>query len=149
MKKMLALFLLILFLICCCITDTTHVTAETTSYPLLVYGGEPEGIISAVAAARKGVKTLLLMNREKPGGLMTYGCLNYLDINQPNLTVLNNCQLISTENSNGIITDIIIKRNNNKKKFKVKRVIDASQNADLAVKAGAPYFRGGSDIGLP
>lgn len=60
------------------------------SYPLVVYGGEPEGVMAAVAAARNGTRTLLIMERNKPGGLMTYGGLNYLDINYgPNGNNLN------------------------------------------------------------
>lgn len=50
-------------------------------YQLVVYGGEPEGVMAAVSAARSGVKTLLVMERDKPGGLMVYGGLNYLDLN--------------------------------------------------------------------
>src|SRR5690554_6301553 len=51
-------------------------------YPLVVYGGEPEGVAAAVAAAREGINTLLILKRDQPGGLMTYGGLNFLDINQ-------------------------------------------------------------------
>ena len=34
------------------------------------------------------------------------------------------------------------------KEIKAEYFIDASQDADLAVLAGAPYFKGGADIGL-
>lgn len=50
-------------------------------FPLVVYGGEPEGVMAAITAAREGIKTLLIMERQEPGGLMTYGGLNYLDLN--------------------------------------------------------------------
>lgn len=36
----------------------------------------------------------------------------------------------------------------NKTTIKAKRFIDATQDADLAVQAGAPYYLGGEDIGL-
>ncbi|MFW6381536.1 MAG: FAD-dependent oxidoreductase [Bacillota bacterium] len=54
---------------------------DVLEVPVVVYGGQPEGIMAAVASARQGVDTLLVMKREHPGGLMTYGGLNYLDLN--------------------------------------------------------------------
>ncbi|MFW6022634.1 MAG: FAD-dependent oxidoreductase [Halanaerobiaceae bacterium] len=61
------------------------------NFSLVVYGGEPEGVTAAISAAREGIKTLLVLNRNKPGGLMTYGGLNFLDINNsPDGTNLNN-----------------------------------------------------------
>ncbi|MGM0420046.1 MAG: FAD-dependent oxidoreductase [Bacillota bacterium] len=50
-------------------------------YHLLVYQAEPEGIAAAVSAARQGLETALIMEREEPGGLFTYGYLNFLDLN--------------------------------------------------------------------
>ncbi len=50
-------------------------------FDLVVYGGQPEGIMAAVAAAREGASTLIILKRKNPGGLMTYGGLNYLDLN--------------------------------------------------------------------
>jgi hypothetical protein len=55
--------------------------AKTDSYPLIVIGGEPEGIAAAVSAARNGVKTLLIEDDEALGGLFTLGRLNFLDMN--------------------------------------------------------------------
>ncbi|TDQ37199.1 FAD-dependent oxidoreductase [Aureibacillus halotolerans] len=49
-------------------------------YDVVVYGGEPEGVAAAVAAARSGANTLLIAERDGLGGLMTYGMLNYLDV---------------------------------------------------------------------
>lgn len=72
MKKYSLWILLVLMLISSTATAGTEV---------LVYGGEPEGIMAAVAAAREGADTVLVMERKEPGGLMTAGGLNYLDLN--------------------------------------------------------------------
>ncbi|MCM3718497.1 FAD-dependent oxidoreductase [Fictibacillus phosphorivorans] len=49
-------------------------------YDVIVVGGEPEGVAAAVASARAGAKTLLLVERGGLGGLFTYGELNFLDL---------------------------------------------------------------------
>lgn len=54
---------------------------ETSDFPLIVVGGEPEGIAAAVSAARNGVKTLLIEDDAALGGLFTLGRLNFLDMN--------------------------------------------------------------------
>jgi len=51
------------------------------AYHVIVAGGEPEGIAAALAAARNGMKVLLVEKREALGGLMTLGMLNFLDQN--------------------------------------------------------------------
>ena len=55
--------------------------AEEINSEILIYSAEPEGVIAAVAAAEEGKKVTLVMTREKPGGLMTYAALNFLDLN--------------------------------------------------------------------
>ncbi|RZT21542.1 FAD-dependent oxidoreductase [Fictibacillus sp. BK138] len=50
------------------------------TYDVIVVGGEPEGVAAAVASARAGAKTLLLVERDGLGGLFTYGELNFLDL---------------------------------------------------------------------
>ena len=55
--------------------------AEKINSDLIVFSAEPEGVTAAVAAAREGKDVTLLMSREKPGGLMTYAGLNFLDLN--------------------------------------------------------------------
>ena len=121
---------------------------------------------------------------------MTYGGLNFLDINQApdgislnkgifaewhaavggkitfsinkatevfeellarekNITVLREVSLISVENKGGQVRDIRIEHQGMVKEIRAEYFIDASQDADLAVIAGAPYFKGGADIGLP
>ncbi|SHK77751.1 FAD dependent oxidoreductase [Desulforamulus aeronauticus DSM 10349] len=60
------------------------------SYEVVVVGGDPEGVAAAVAAARSGVKTLLVDTRPVLGGLMTQGWLNSLDMNYgPGRVILN------------------------------------------------------------
>ena len=53
------------------------------SYDLIVVGTDPEGISAAVSAARNGLKTLLIEDRDREvlGGLMTVGWLNSIDMN--------------------------------------------------------------------
>ena len=51
-------------------------------YHVIVAGGEPEGIAAALAAARNGMKTLLVEEGDALGGLFTLGMLNFLDMNQ-------------------------------------------------------------------
>ncbi|MCK4259458.1 MAG: FAD-dependent oxidoreductase [Halanaerobiales bacterium] len=59
-------------------TESSQVESE---YDLVVYGGDPEGVVAAIAGARNGLKTLLVMEEDGPGGLMVYGALNFLDLN--------------------------------------------------------------------
>jgi hypothetical protein len=174
------------------IYSSTGYTDYTEIYPLIVYGGEPEGIMAAIAAARQGTKTLLIMKRAEPGGLMTYGGLNYLDLNygpdgrglnqnrglfaewhnrvgrdihfsiqeasqvfqemladEDKLTVYSNTELLGLRVQNNEIKEIIISQKEGKKRIGVQMLIDASQDAELAVMADVPCFTGGADIGLP
>lgn len=50
-------------------------------YDVIVVGSDPEGIAAAIGASRSGAKTLLLGKEDGPGGLLTYGMLNTLDMN--------------------------------------------------------------------
>lgn len=50
-------------------------------YDLIVFGAEPEGIAAAIMAARSQMEVLLVETRDGPGGLMTYGMLNTIDMN--------------------------------------------------------------------
>ena len=49
------------------------------SFHVIVAGGEPEGVAAALAAARNGMRTLLVERGNALGGLMTLGMLNSLD----------------------------------------------------------------------
>lgn len=50
-------------------------------YDVIVVGGDPEGVVASISAARNGAKTLLLSAENGLGGLFTYGMLNTLDMN--------------------------------------------------------------------
>lgn len=50
-------------------------------YDLIVFSADPEGIAAAIQAARSNMKVLLVEERDGPGGLMTYGMLNTIDMN--------------------------------------------------------------------
>ncbi len=49
-------------------------------YDVIVMGGDPEGITSAISAARCGGKVLLISEEDGLGGLFTFGMLNTLDM---------------------------------------------------------------------
>ena len=74
LKIIAAVFLLV-------IISSPSYAAENINSDLIVFSAEPEGVTAAVAAAREDKKVILVMNREKPGGLMTYAALNFLDLN--------------------------------------------------------------------
>lgn len=58
------------------------IKSEDGVYDVIVVGSDPEGIAAAVSAARSGGQVLLLGKEEGPGGLLTYGMLNTLDMNR-------------------------------------------------------------------
>ncbi|PXV69341.1 FAD-dependent oxidoreductase [Halanaerobium congolense] len=82
-RESLASILLVTIILLCSFTLNTAAVEKINS-DLIVFSGEPEGVIAAVAAAREGKSVTLLMTREKPGGLMTYAALNFLDLNYDN-----------------------------------------------------------------
>ncbi len=51
-------------------------------YDVIVFGAEPEGVVGAISSARNGLNVLLVEKRDGPGGLMTYGMLNTIDMNR-------------------------------------------------------------------
>ncbi|MFP4662335.1 MAG: FAD-dependent oxidoreductase [Halanaerobiales bacterium] len=78
-------------------------------FSLVVYSGEPEGISAAVTAARQGLDTLLVLHRDKPGGLMTYGGLNFIDLNHsPEGHILNEGFFVEWHNRVGAKTSFSI-----------------------------------------
>ena len=81
--------------------DEMPVKAE---YDVIVFGAEPEGIVTAISAARNNLNVLLVEKRDGPGGLMTYAMLNTIDMNQ-NV----NGELLSK----GIFEEFFAKLNNN------------------------------------
>lgn len=62
------------------------VPAGWPEWDLIVIGADPEGISAAVAAAREGMKVLLVDHRDRVGGLYTVGELNTLDLNYKSRT---------------------------------------------------------------
>lgn len=63
-------------------TPTVAMQAKP-SYDVIVVGTDPEGIAAAIAAARTGLRTLLVDGKDRAilGGLFTLGWLNSLDMN--------------------------------------------------------------------
>jgi len=61
---------------------------EENEYDIIVVGCDPEGIASAVSAARMGAKVLLIGQEDTPGGLLVHGMLNTLDMNWDDETLL-------------------------------------------------------------
>ena len=59
---------------------TTHTYDDNSECDVIVVSGEPAGVAAALAAARNGMKTLLVEEGDALGGLMTLGMLNYLDM---------------------------------------------------------------------
>ncbi len=84
MKKFTALVLLVSFLLTGCQQAGAKVAEKpvfaNTDYDVIVVGGEPEGVVAAVSAARNGMKTLLIEDDAALGGLMTLGQLNFIDM---------------------------------------------------------------------
>ncbi|RAK11147.1 FAD dependent oxidoreductase [Halanaerobium saccharolyticum] len=77
-KKLLNIIITIFLLV---IISSSIYAAESFKTEIVVFSAEPEGVAAAVAAAREGKEVILVMTREKPGGLMTYAALNFLDLN--------------------------------------------------------------------
>lgn len=76
----LVLLLLIILLFPVFSSFNTHATSNFT-YDIVVVGTDPEGISSAIAAARLGKRVLLIDSRRDVGGLYTAGMLCMLDLN--------------------------------------------------------------------
>ncbi|MEW5898956.1 MAG: FAD-dependent oxidoreductase, partial [Bacillota bacterium] len=166
--------------------------ASEASYDLIVAGSDPEGIAAAVSGARNGLRTLLVDTRPEPGGLMTRGWLNSLDMNYgPGGEILNKGIFLEffaqiegdsfdPAAAAGVFRSLLGKEKNLKQLYGVqeitplieragekiflsgvrvvlpsgrpkdlfaRRIIDATQDADLAAAAGVPYTVGLSDCG--
>ncbi|MCM3718481.1 FAD-dependent oxidoreductase [Fictibacillus phosphorivorans] len=68
---------------------------------------------------------------------------------EQNLTLSLNTQLNDVVVEGNTLTGIVLTDEKGQKKtVKAKRFIDSTQDADLAVAANAPFFKGGADIGL-
>ncbi|MEC9490770.1 MAG: FAD-dependent oxidoreductase, partial [Halanaerobiales bacterium] len=80
-KKNKTLLIIIVTFFLAVIISSSIYAVENIKKEITVYAAEPEGVAAAVAAAREGKEVILVMTREKPGGLMTYAALNFLDLN--------------------------------------------------------------------
>ncbi|MGM0445409.1 MAG: FAD-dependent oxidoreductase [Bacillota bacterium] len=80
-KKHILVFLIVIVAIMTLINSSAFAENISLKYDTVVYSGQPSGVFAAVSAARNGMSTLLILKRDNPGGLMTYGGLNYLDLN--------------------------------------------------------------------
>ena len=163
--------------------------ATGASYDVLVAGGQPEGVAAAIAAARQGVKVLLVEERDGLGGLFTYGWLNFIDMNYgpryeiltqgsfltfyhqvggsifdvnvaktvfrdmaahyPNLAVSLNTAFKGPILEGNKLVGIRAVQDGREVAFYAGRVIDATQDADVAAAAGVPFTVGAEDMGEP
>lgn len=68
--------------------------------------------------------------------------------NEKNITLITETEVTSVKKDDNQLSAINIKYANNQYEVKAKTFIDATQDADFAVMAGAPYFVGGEDVGI-
>ncbi|AFK85361.1 MULTISPECIES: FAD-dependent oxidoreductase [Thermoanaerobacterium] len=62
---------------------------DGSQYDVIVVGAEPEGVAAARSAAKNDAKVLIIDKHDGPGGLMTYGMLNTIDMSKgPDGTLL-------------------------------------------------------------
>lgn len=164
------------------------ISVEKDKYDVIVVGSDPEGITAAISAARSGGRVMLLGKEDGPGGLLTYGMLNTLDMNRNSegtiltrgifsefYTAIGNTEsfdvnkaktvfseLISNEKNleyrpnytfskailegNTIVGVTMINKEGKEESFFAKRIIDATQDGDVCVDAGVPYFIGMEDV---
>ncbi len=64
-----------------CVLMAVFYNKKDSNYDVIVLGGDPEGISSAVSASRQGKRVLLMDTRDELGGLYTVGMLSMLDLN--------------------------------------------------------------------
>lgn len=166
------------------------------SFDVIVIGSDPEGIAAAISSARNGLRTLLIDDRSRLGGLWTIGGLNFIDMNydprgrsvvdglfsefineigdidphyplfdsfdpddaelafqrmidrEPHLITRLNAKIVSPTMNGDIITGLAVKDKGKCILLRAKRVIDATQDADIAAQAGVPYYFGMEDFNL-
>ncbi|AGB20162.1 FAD-dependent oxidoreductase [Thermoanaerobacterium thermosaccharolyticum] len=161
---------------------------DGNQYDVIVVGAEPEGVAAARSAAKNDAKVLIIDKHNGPGGLMTYGMLNTIDMSKsPNGTLLTQgtfkeffkgigsknsfdvnkakevfLKLLSlpniTQSYNTVfekpimdgnkIIGITALKDGKQVNFYGKRIIDATQDADVAASAGVPYTVGAEDMGV-
>lgn len=156
---------------------------------VLVVGGTPAGIAAAVAAARAGMKTVLIEPREELGGDITGAWLNTFDMNwgpngehltrgiffevyrslgqafdidkaravfdglvraEPNLTVMLQIRMVTPILRSGVLLGVAAmdERNHVPVQLLADEIIDATDNASLAVASGVLYTVGREESGM-
>ncbi|AGB19586.1 FAD-dependent oxidoreductase [Thermoanaerobacterium thermosaccharolyticum] len=161
---------------------------DGNQYDVIVVGAEPEGVAAARSAAKNDAKVLIIDKHNGPGGLMTYGMLNTIDMSKgPNGILLTQGTFkeffkgIGSKNSFDVnkakevflklldlpnitqsydtlfekpimdgnkIIGITALKEGKQVNFYGKRIIDATQDADVAASAGVPYTVGAEDMGV-
>src|SRR6056297_2140385 len=80
-NKYIIITLVLIFVFLTLVNNNVYAEELNLKYDIVIYSGQPSGVFAAVSAARNGLSTLLILKRDNPGGIMTYGGLNYLDLN--------------------------------------------------------------------
>ncbi len=178
-----------------------YTTVDHEEYNVIVAGTDPEGVMAAIAAARNGMKVLLVEGRDRDrlGGLFTLGGLNTLDLNlspikpllpfdlkvlnkglfsewldqvegtsfdtssaakvfyrmvknEPNIELLMRAgelkPIVESKGQTRQVTGIeAVSPDGTVKRYHAPVVIDATQDADIAAAAGAPFMVGREDMG--
>ena len=101
------------------------ISVEKDKYDVIVVGSDPEGITAAISAARSGGRVMLLGKEDGPGGLLTYGMLNTLDMNRNSegtlltrgifsefYTALGNTESFDVEKAKNVFSELISAENN-------------------------------------
>ncbi|MGF7396319.1 FAD-dependent oxidoreductase [Thermoanaerobacterium thermosaccharolyticum] len=161
---------------------------DGNQYDVIVVGAEPEGVAAARSAAKNDAKVLIIDKHNGPGGLMTYGMLNTIDMSKgpngilltqgtfkeffkgigsknsfdvnkakevflkllslPNITQSYNTVFEKPIMDGNKIIGITALKDGKQVNFYGKRIIDATQDADVAASAGVPYTVGAEDMGV-
>lgn len=92
------------------VTTPNKTYSLVKDYDVVICGAEPEGIAAAISASKNGLKTLIIEERDIPGGLYTAGMLAMLDMNydggSENLAIVNQGWFASFYNAVGHETAI-------------------------------------------
>lgn len=161
-----------------------------SEYDLAVFGTEPEGIAAALAAARIGLRTLIVTQDGDPGSYIksaiiaytspdyafingkktnlntgiytelfgdTGGNFSYLDYvasveqilkEEPNITVWYNASFLAARTEGSIVKSVSVNHGGQTKEIEAQYFIDATENGDVLVLCGVPYFLGSEDLNI-
>jgi hypothetical protein len=131
---------------------TIPVLAETD---VLVVGGGPGGLSAALAAARRGAKTTLVERHGCFGGVITQAMVGTIawyrtsdktvdaggiGVEFAGILPLLHCHAVDVILADDTIQGVITESKSGRQAILAKRVIDATADADLAARAGAPFW---------